>query len=123
MTESEKYDEYSFVADLYDEVTPYALRPDVDFFVQAARDSGGPVLELGSGTGRVLIPTAKAGIEITGLDLSPHMLEVCRKKLQAEAEDVRSRVQLVEGDMRAFELPGRFRLVTMPFRPFQHLIT
>jgi SAM-dependent methyltransferase len=123
MAQLEKYDEYSAVADLYDEVTPYAARPDVDFFVEAARESGGPVLELGSGTGRVLIPTARAGIAITGLDLSPHMLAVCRKKLESEAETVRSRVLLVEGDMRAFELPERFRLVTMPFRPFQHLTT
>ena len=123
MTMSGDYDEYMSIAELYDYVVPYRERPDVGFFVEAARESGGPVLEVGCGTGRVLIPTARAGIEITGLDLSPHMLAVCRERLKAEPEEVRARVQLVEGDMRQFELGQTFRLVTLPFRPFQHLTT
>ncbi len=120
---TQKYEEYATTAELYDQVTPYASRPDAPFFVELAQETGGPVLELGSGTGRVLIPTARAGIRITGLDLSPDMLAICRKKLAAEPADVQGRVTLVEGDMRAFELPEKFRLVTMPFRPFQHLLT
>jgi SAM-dependent methyltransferase len=123
MTQSESYDEYMVIAELYDYVVPYRERADVGFFVQAARDSGGPVLEVGSGTGRVLIPTARAGIEITGLDLSPHMLAVCRESLKAELQEVQSRVRLVEADMRRFELGQTFNLVTLPFRPFQHLTT
>jgi SAM-dependent methyltransferase len=123
MTQSESYDEYMVIAELYDYVVPYRERADVGFFVQAARDSGGPVLEVGSGTGRVLIPTARAGIEITGLDLSPHMLAVCRESLKAEPQEVQSRVRLVEADMRRFELGQTFSLVTLPFRPFQHLTT
>jgi len=117
------YEDYEFVADLYDHVVPYRDRPDVTFFVEAAQESGGPVLEIGSGTGRVLIPTARAGIEIVGLDLSSHMLEICRERLLQEPEDVQARVQLVQGDMRDFELDQAFRLVTLPFRPFQHLTT
>jgi SAM-dependent methyltransferase len=123
MTQVGTYDEYTPIADLYDHVVPYQARPDVGFFVDAARESGGPVLEVGCGTGRVLIPTARAGIEITGLDLSPAMLEVCRQKLKDEPEEVRARVRLVQGDMRQFELGKPFRLVTLPFRPFQHLTT
>jgi SAM-dependent methyltransferase len=123
MTQSGTYDEYRFIAELYDHVVPYRERADVGFFVDAARESGGPVLELGCGTGRVLIPTARAGMAITGLDLSPHMLEVCRNRLMLEPEDVRSRVRLVQGDMRQFEFGKKFRLVTLPFRPFQHLMT
>jgi len=84
---------------------------------------GETVLEVGCGTGRVLIPTARAGIEITGLDLSPHMLAVCRERLKAEPQEVQSRVRLVEGDMRHFDLYQPFQLVTLPFRPFQHLTT
>ena len=117
------YEDYEFVADLYDHVVPYRDRPDVTFFVEAAQESGGPVLEIGSGTGRVLIPTARAGIEIVGLDLSSHMLEICRERLLQEPEDVQARVQLVQRDMRDFELDRAFRLVTLPFRPFQHLTT
>jgi SAM-dependent methyltransferase len=109
------------IAELYDYVVPYRERPDVAFFVEAAKESSGPVLEVGCGTGRVLIPTARAGVEITGLDLSPHMLEVCRGRLKAEPEEVQSRVRLVQGDMRQFELSQAFKLVTLPFRPFQHL--
>jgi SAM-dependent methyltransferase len=123
MTQSGSYDEYMSIAELYDHVVPYRERMDVGFFVEAAKESGGPVLEVGCGTGRVLIPTARAGIQITGLDLSPHMLEVCRERLKAEPEEVRSRVRLVEGDMRQFELDRTFHLVTLPFRPFQHLTT
>ena len=123
MTRSASYDEYLSIAELYDYVVPYRNRPDVAFFVEASKESGGPVLEAGCGTGRILIPTARAGVEITGLDLSPHMLAVCRERLKTEPEQVRSRVRLVEGDMRHFELSGTFGLVTLPFRPFQHLTT
>ena len=75
------YDEYGFVAEFYDYVVPYRDRQDVTFFVEAAKESGGPVLEIGCGTGRVLILTARAGIQVVGLDLSPHMLRVCRERL------------------------------------------
>jgi SAM-dependent methyltransferase len=123
MTQIGSYDEYKFIAEIYDHVVPYRQRTDVGFFVEAAKEAGGPVLEVGCGTGRVLFPTARAGIEITGLDLSPHMLDVCRERLKAEPEEVRSRVRLLEGDMRQFDLGKFFHLVTLPFRPFQHLTT
>ena len=48
---------------------------DVPFYVELARESGGPVLEMGCGTGRVLLPVARAGIEIAGVDASARMLE------------------------------------------------
>jgi SAM-dependent methyltransferase len=116
-------DEYSAVADLYDYVVPYATRGDVDFFVDEARASGGAVLEVGCGTGRVLIPTARAGVRITGLDFSEAMLRRCDAKLANEPPDVKSRVTLVRGDMRSFDLGRSFALVTLPFRPFQHMLT
>ncbi|MBE0411177.1 MAG: class I SAM-dependent methyltransferase [Anaerolineales bacterium] len=71
----------------------------------------------------MLIPTARAGVKVVGLDLSAHMLDVCRQRLLSEPEDVQSRVQLVQADMRDFELSQTFQLVTIPFRPFQHLTT
>ena len=123
MSDIEGYDEYAFVADLYDYVRPYRERPDIPFFVDAAKDAGSPILEVGCGTGRILIPTARAGLEVVGLDQSPHMLAVCRDRLGQESPDVRSRAQLVQGDMRAFKLSRKFNLITVPFRPFQHLLT
>ena len=112
-----------FVAEFYDYVDPYQQRPDVGFYTALATEHGGPVLELGCGTGRVLLPTARAGVEITGLDLSDRMLSACRSKLAVEAPEVQDRVLLTRGDMRSFDLGRRFRLVTIPFRPFQHLVT
>jgi SAM-dependent methyltransferase len=116
-------DGYAVTAELYDLVVPYRDRPDVQFFVDAAIESGSPVLELGCGTGRVLIPTARAGIDIVGLDLSEGMLAVCAERLRGESVDVQSRVNLARGDMRDFSLRRSFGLVTLPFRPFQHLVT
>ena len=81
------------------------------------------MLELGCGTGRVLIPTARAEVSITGLDLSERMLEICRQKLAQEAPEVQARVELVHGDIRSFDLGRPFKLTTIPFRPFQHLLT
>jgi SAM-dependent methyltransferase len=115
-------DEYGSVADLYDHVTPYRDRADVAFFVDAALAAGSPVLEIGCGTGRVLIPTARAGIEIVGLDLSPGMLEVCRERLRQEPDAVQQRVTLVHSDMQQCDLGRAFTLATIPFRPFQHLL-
>jgi SAM-dependent methyltransferase len=96
-------------------------RADADFYLQAAKRLGGGTLELGCGTGRVLLPLAEAGHRVCGLDLSPHMLERCRAKLAQLPSVVEERVRLVEGDMVEFELEERFHLVTFPFRSFQHL--
>jgi SAM-dependent methyltransferase len=115
------YTEYGFTAEFYDHVAPYRERTDVAFYVEMAQAAGGPVLEVGCGTGRVLIPTARAGVEITGLDLSPSMLAVCRQSLAQESAETQARARLVEGDMRDFGLAQQFALVTLPFRPFQHL--
>lgn len=116
------YREHEFAAEFYDCVVPYVQRRDWEFYISLAIESGGPVLELGCGTGRVLIPTARAGIQVTGLDLSERMLDICRQKLAGERVEVQARVQIVHGDIRRFDLGRTFRLVTIPFRPFQHLI-
>ena len=124
MSHAASLDSYQEIADLYDYVVPYRERQDVGFFVDMARESGGPVLEIGCGTGRVLIPTARAGVEIAGLDAAESMLAVLREKLSHETQDVQAKVlQLAQGDMRAFDLGRQFALATIPFRPFQHLIT
>jgi SAM-dependent methyltransferase len=123
MADANGNDIYLAIADLYDHVELYRDRGDIRFFVDAAREARGPVLELGCGTGRVLIPTARAGVEIVGLDRSPGMLGVCESKLREEPPDVRDRVELVHGDMGDFRLDRSFGLVTVPFRGFQHLTT
>lgn len=117
------YDEWEFVAEHYDTVYQWAERQDVQFFVDEAKQAPGLTLEVGCGTGRVLIPTAAAGQVITGLDLSPQMLALCRDKLSRQPEEVQARVRLVEGDMTNFDTGQTYSLVTIPFRPFQHLVT
>ena len=122
MTGENHYDEIASIAEYYDATLVYQERKDIEFYVTEARASGGPVLELGCGTGRVLLPTARAGIEITGLDGSANMLARCRTKVDAEPEAVRGRVTLVRGDMAGFDLGREFALITIPFRPIQHLM-
>jgi SAM-dependent methyltransferase len=103
------------IARTYDAVYERVRDPSGDraFYLELARETGGPVLELGCGTGRTLIPIAEAGIDCMGLDASPAMLRVLREK----APDVST----VQGDMRDFDLGRRFRLVTIPFRALSHL--
>jgi SAM-dependent methyltransferase len=115
-------------AELYDRLSSefydyHAKRGDVEFYVGLAKESGGPTLELGCGTGRLLIPTARAGIHITGLDNSEEMLEICRSKLAQESPDVQARVSLVHADMRDFDLEAQFALITIPFGPFNCLVS
>jgi SAM-dependent methyltransferase len=108
---------------LYDHVGAYNARADIAFYVEEATRTDGKILELASGTGRVLLPIARAGKEITGVELSHRMLERCRERVAAEPEEVRSRITLVAGDMRDFSLDDRFALAIIPFRPMQHLMT
>lgn len=115
--------EYDGFAEYYEHVAPYRSRDDVGFFVDLAREARGPALEVACGTGRVLIPCARAGATMVGLDLSPGMLRVCRERLARETPDVQARVTLHEADMRAFDLGRTFDLITIPFRGFQHLLT
>ncbi len=96
---------------------------DVSFYVELAKELGGPVLEIGCGTGRVLIPTASAGIEIHGLDNSAPMKEILSAKVGRLEPSGRERITLHSGDMRDFDLNRKFRLVTIPFRPMQHMYT
>jgi SAM-dependent methyltransferase len=116
------YDSVADIGELYDHVGIYAARRDVGFYVDVAREVGGRVLELGCGTGRVLLPIARAGLEIAGLDRSPSMLQRCIAKVALEPPAVRGRIALHEGDMRTFELETRFDVAIAPFRGVQHLI-
>ncbi len=108
---------------LYDSVPLYGARKDIGFYVQEAAAARAPVLELGCGTGRILLPIARAGRTVVGLDASPQMLARCRDKLAAEPEHVRARVVLHEGDARDFDLGAQYALVIAPFRTVQHLTT
>lgn len=94
---------------------------DVAFYVQLAQEIGGPVLEYGAGNGRIALPIARHGVEITAVDLSPTMLGDLRDRLSGEADYVRELVKLRLGDMRDVRLRRRFPLVIATFNSILHL--
>jgi SAM-dependent methyltransferase len=108
---------------LYDSVPLYAARSDVSFWVAEAKAARGDVLEIGCGTGRILLPIARAGPQIVGIDPAAAMLARCRAKLAAEPATVRARVTLHQLEMHDADLGTTFRLVIAPFRVFQHVTT
>lgn len=112
---------YEQSAAFYDHTPLYSERNDVEFYLDLTGKTGESVLELGCGTGRILIPLARAGYSITGIDSSEKMLDVCRRKLEDESSDTREKITLIQGDMRDFDLERCFDLIIIPFRGFQHL--
>ena len=109
--------------ELYDIAMPQTFGGDVDWYRRKTREAGGPVLELGAGTGRVTLPIAQDGVEVWALDADVGMLGRLRRKLDGLPSDVRQRVTLIEGDMQSFTLEQRFALVICPFRAFLHNLT
>jgi len=110
----------------YEDATYYASLykkriDDVQFYVDLALKSGGPVLEYGIGNGRIALPVARHGVDVVGIDHSRAMLADLKARLGGEPEDVRSRVSARRGDMRAKKLGARFPLVTCPFNAALHL--
>ncbi len=94
---------------------------DVDYYVRLARRSRGPVLEYGVGNGRIALPIARAGVQVTGIDLSAPMLESLEQQLKRAPKSVRDRVDCHQGDMRTLSLGKRFPLVIAPFNCILHL--
>lgn len=111
---------YDAIARLYD---PWSLSvtEDIDFYVEEALASGGPVVELACGTGRIAVPVAEAGIVVIGVDGSSQMLEIARER--ASAAGVAALVDLRLGDMREPPVPERVPLVLIPFRSLLHMTT
>jgi SAM-dependent methyltransferase len=109
---------YDSIAELYD---PWSrsVTEDVEFYVAEARKAGGPIVELGVGTGRIAVPTAKAGVAVIGVDSSEGMLAVCRAR--AEEAGVAALLDLRLGDLRRPPVTETVGLVTCPFRALLHL--
>ena len=96
---------------------------DTRFYCGLARQYGGPVLEIGCGTGRILLAIAREGVEIHGVDNSAPMLATLQESLGREKPEIGGHVSLHAADMRDFRLGRRFPLVTIPFRPMQQMYT
>ncbi len=90
---------------------------DIPFYIAQAMKCGGPILELACGTGRITIPLARQGFDITGLDISEGMLKVAREK--AERENLSC--TFLKADCREFSIPGKFNLIFIPFNSIAHI--
>jgi SAM-dependent methyltransferase len=110
--------DYDGIAALYDAWSTGVVE-DISFYVDEALAAGGPVVELGVGTGRIAVPTAMAGVHVIGVDSSAGMLAVCAAA--AQAAGVAARLDLRQGDLRRPPVKERVRLVTCPFRAYLHL--
>lgn len=113
------YDPY---AAIYDEHT-LGVTGDVAFYRALALEAGGPIVEVGVGTGRIALPIAEAGVPVIGMDLSRSMLAVAREKARAVGPAVSPCLALVQADMRRWALRRPVALVTIPFRTFLHNMT
>jgi SAM-dependent methyltransferase len=109
---------YDPIAQIYD---PWSrsVTEDVDFYVDEAVSSGGPVVELAVGTGRIAVPIAQAGIAVIGVDASAEMLAVARDA--ATAAGVECLIDLRVGDLTAPPVSERVPLVICPFRSLLHM--
>ncbi|MGH2921916.1 MAG: class I SAM-dependent methyltransferase [Gaiellaceae bacterium] len=109
---------YDAISELYD---PWSrsVTEDVGFYVAEARKAGGPVVELGVGTGRIAVPIAKRRIRVIGVDSSAAMIETCRQR----ARDAGVEIDLRLGDLRDPPVdPGEgVRGALCPFRSYLHL--
>jgi SAM-dependent methyltransferase len=110
--------EYDEIAALYQRWS-VSVEEDVPFYVEEAQASGGPVVELAVGTGRIAIPLATAGVHVIGVDASEGMLEVCRE----EAAQAGVSLDLRLGDLRDPPVDEQVPLVLIPFRSLLHMKT
>ena len=115
-------DPYGDIAQLYD-LEHNSFSVDIELMLNFAQVVGDPILEMGCGSGRILIPLAEAGFNVTGIDTSRPMLD--RAESAIARSNVGDRVTLVEGDMReANQAPGGpFGLVIFSLNSLMHLTT
>jgi ubiquinone/menaquinone biosynthesis C-methylase UbiE len=96
---------------------------DVEFFRRLAAEQGGPVLEIGCGTGRVAGALAAAGLEVVGIDRSEAMLRLAEERRAGLPPGVASRLTFLQGDMTTLDLGHQFPLIVAPSRVFQFALT
>src|SRR5690242_5035466 len=93
----------------------FVFEDDLPLYLELARAQGRRVLEVACGSGRVVLPMARAGFEVVGIDISPHMLALARQKLAAANVEA----ELVQDDMRTFRLErGEFDLAIVAVKSF-----
>jgi ubiquinone/menaquinone biosynthesis C-methylase UbiE len=114
-------DHYAAEARFYDVLASGVTQDDLPFYLDTARSTGGPVLELACGTGRILLPLVNEVGQGVGIDLSASMIELARKK--AAKQGIADQVRLECGDIRSAEAGEVFPLVTIPYSSLFQLPT
>ena len=109
---------YDGIARLYDAWSTGVVE-DISFYVEEALAAGGPVVELGVGTGRIAVPIAVEGIPVIGIDSSEGMLAIAGERAELAGVELDLRL----GDLREPALEGEFPLVIIPFRSLLHMQT
>ena len=115
-------DVYSSFAEFYDVYVGDWLE-DLPFYIECAKRSGGAILEVGAGSGRLTIPLARDGFDVTAVDVSASMLRILRSRLAEEPPEVAGRVTLLEADVCELGLDAEYELVMVPFYTFNYLLT
>jgi SAM-dependent methyltransferase len=111
---------YELIARLYDSIhSDYS--EDIRFLIAQEDSIQGPILELGCGTGRMLMHLAEAGYRVIGIDSSPAMLAEARIKVANSAESIQERISLLQGDITSFKLKERFGLIICSHNTLYHL--
>lgn len=93
--------------------------PDAPFYAQCAQEYGQPVLEIGSGTGRLMLPLREQGIAVVGVEPSGDMIEICRRKLARKGWDA----EIIRGTAQSFSAKRRFRWAFIACNTAQLLVT
>ena len=99
------------------------VQGDIDFYRRLAREAGGPILDVGCGTGRVAAALAADGHEVVGIDLSAPMLRAAEQRRETLSADVAARLSWHRADMRTLDLGRDFALIVAPARVFQFMLT
>jgi SAM-dependent methyltransferase len=113
-------DSYTSIARFYD-LENADFTEDLPLWADLARERGGPILELGCGSGRVALHLAREGCEVTGVDSSPAMLALARSRLERQPS-IAGRIKLLAEDFRSLRLGRTFPLILLPFNTFAHMI-
>ncbi len=113
-------DSYTSIARFYD-LENADFTEDLPLWADLAREQGGPILELGCGSGRVLLQLAREGFTATGVDSSPAMLALARSRL-ARQPSIAGRITLLEDDFTRVRLGKHFPLILLPFNTFAHMV-
>lgn len=99
------------------------MNGDVEFYRRLASETGGPVLDVGCGTGRVAAALATDGHEVIGVDVSVPMLRLANERLRSLEADVAARLSFLQADMTTLDLGRDFPLIVTPSRVFQFALT